>query len=98
MTAFPYSEKSACILTGYTRDMLRKMRNGCVQGKYKTDVSLISGVDYVIRYACEEEELTGKNGRVFYSAECVEKLKAKKCHQSPKSGQMPQYRPNTSAS
>jgi hypothetical protein len=82
MTAFPYSEKSACIISGYTRDMLRKMRKGytqkCGDGLSETAASLIDGTDYIVSYACKEDEQAKINGRVFYSVECVDRLAAKK--------------------
>jgi hypothetical protein len=58
--------------------MLRKMRNGCIQGKYITKISLSLNTDYEIRYSCKEDEEEKKNGRVFYSDDCIAKLKSKK--------------------
>ena len=79
---FEITESDAIRLTGYSRQHLRQLRQGRKQvqnGKvYVTEAILENGVDYEIRYACDSDFKSSKNGRVFYSKKCVDKLKKRR--------------------
>lgn len=83
---FEITESEAIRLTGYSRQHLRQMRQGRKQvqnGKeYATEPTLERGADYEIRFACDSDYESNKNGRVFYSDECVKKLKKLKKRKS----------------
>ena len=79
---FDLTESDAIRITGYSRQHLRQLRQGRKQvqgGKvYVTKAILENGVDYEIRFACESDFEANKNGRVFYSESCVNKLKKRR--------------------
>jgi type III secretory pathway component EscV len=82
MVRFEITESEVIRLTGYCRQHLRQLRQGRTQvqnGKeYVTEATIENGVDYEIRYACKKDFESNKNGRVFYSKDCIKKLKKRK--------------------